>query len=334
MRRAAARLGVFLALCLIAAMPPAAAGPLPDHPLLTYHASWFEPATTRPERTSIARLPAFIDVLILAFARPDPIYRGHLELGGTGLHGNIPGPVLRDAIGLLRQRNPRTKVLLAVGGWGYFGWHRLDEAAIARLVQDLGADGVDIDFEPETPDCRPSAEGRIACRSDATAIAVVERLRRVLPRPHLVTAAGWSVGAYGEGEWAGAVPRSPWTGSMLALLRSPAAAHLDLVSIMSYDAGPQYDPGQAFAAYRHYWPGPLALGVQVPFDAERAPPHTLALAADLTRRAIADPKGGVMLYALQVAPPGPVGPGNPDFRMLAGAICQGLGRAACGWTGP
>src|SRR5690606_10091711 len=104
--------------------------------------------------------------------------------------------------------------------------------------------------------------------------------------------------------------------------------------IMSYDAGPQYDPGQAFAVYRHYWPGPLALGVQVPFDAERAPRHTLAVAADLTRRAIADPKGGVMLYALQVVPPGQVGPDNPDFRMLAGAICRGLGRAVCGWTGP
>ncbi|BBK43873.1 hypothetical protein STVA_38930 [Allostella vacuolata] len=330
MRRVAALLGA----ALLAATRPAAADSLPPHPFLAYHASWFEPATSDPAQTTIARLPAFIDVLILSFARPDLDYRaGSLDLAGTGLHANVPGPVLRDAIALLRQRRPAVKVLLAVGGWGHFGWHRLNQGAIAQLVRDLGADGVDIDHEPEHPGCAPRPDGRIACRSDLIAIDSVNRLRKALPRPYLITTAGWSVGAYGEGAWAGAVPASPWTGSMLALLRSPAAAHLDLVSIMTYDAGPAYDPAEAQAAYRHYWKGPLALGVQVPFDDQRDRKHTLATAAGIVRQAAADPGGGVMLYALQVTPPGTVGPDNPDDRMLATAICRGLGRATCAWDG-
>lgn len=329
--------GALAALALLAAAPAAPAGPLPDHLFLAYLANWAEPATDRPERTSIARLPTYVDVLILGFVRPDLIYRdpihaGRLELDGTGLMGGISGRVMRDGIHLLRQRNPKVKVLLSVGGWNYPRWHKLDEAAVAELVSDLGADGVDIDHEPHEPDCT-TTEGRIACASDAAWIDIVQRFRRVLPRPYLLTAAGWSVGAYGEGEWAAARPPSPWTGSMLGLLRSPAAAGLDLVTIMSYDAGQEFDPAAAFAAYRRYWPGPLALGVQVPFDDQRDLHHTTAIAADMTRLAVADPKGGVALYALHLTPPGTVGPDNPDYRLLAGAVCRALGRAACAWRG-
>src|SRR5690606_20879920 len=130
-------------------------------------------------------------------------------------------------------------------------------------VRDIGADGVDIDFEPSNPDCRRGGDERIACRSDARWQEYVSRLRAVLPRPFLLTVPGWSVGAYGEGRFADARPPSPWTGSMLSLLRSDQAANLDLVSIMAYDAGPAFDPLEALAAYREHWKGPLALGVQV-----------------------------------------------------------------------
>lgn len=88
-------------------------------------------------------------------------------------------------------------------------------------------------------------------------------MRAALPRPALLTVPRWSVGAYGEGAWAQAEPRSPWTGSMLALLRSPAGAMIDLVSLMAYDTGPRLDPAKALAAYRAAWPGPVLMGASV-----------------------------------------------------------------------
>ena len=50
---------------------------------------------------------------------------------------------------------------------------------------------------------------------------------------------------------------------MLGLLRSPVAREIDAISIMGYDAGPSFDPVRAALAYRHYWPGALAVGVPV-----------------------------------------------------------------------
>ncbi|MGE0717823.1 MAG: hypothetical protein AB7P02_20415 [Alphaproteobacteria bacterium] len=327
-RRIAAALIATVACAAAPFAKVAAADPVPAHPLVAYHAAWGEPEATRPEEMTIARMPGYIDVLILAFAKPDLDYRGDLDLSRTGLRYRS-GPMLRDAVGLLRRRNPAVRVLVAVGGWGFFGWDRLDAPGIARLVADLGLDGVDVDFESETPGCAPGARGRIECATDAILIRSVERLRAALPRPLLLSVPGWSVGAYGEGEWRNARPRSPWTGSMLTLLRSPAADLIDHVAIMSYDAGPSYDPAEAFRAYRRYWSGPLTLGVQVPFDAARSPVHTIDVARRMARIARADPKGGVMLYALQVVPPGRVGPDNPDYRLLAAAICDVLATAPC-----
>lgn len=316
-------------LAALPAVAPAAAEAIAAHPFVAYHAGWFEPAATRAEDTTIARMPGYVNVLILSFAKPDLVYRGDLDLSGTGLQYRIPGPMLRDAVALLKRRQPATRVLLAVGGWGYWGWSALDEGALAALVRDLGVDGIDVDYEPQDPGCAPTRDGRIRCLSDRVWIGLVERLRRAFPRPMLLSVPGWSVGAYGEGEWKDAVPRSPWTGSMLALLRSPAAAHIDHVSIMSYDAGLSYDAAEAFRAYRRHWRGPLTLGVQVAFDNARVPRHTLETARRFAAIARADPRGGVMLYALQVVPPGRVGADNPDYRLLAATICDVLNPGRC-----
>lgn len=308
----------------------AAAAPLPDNPVVAYLASWYEPEAARGAQTTLARLHPAIDLLILGFARPDAIYPPDGELRGSGLEFRFPTAVLRQGIRLAKARNPRLKVLLAVGGANYRRWDRLDVAALARLVGELGADGIDLDYEPGEPGC-DRRDGRIACRSDASWRDLVGRFRAVLPRPHLLTVPGWSVGAYGEGRWTQSRPGSPWTGSMLTLLRSPEAAQIDLVSIMAYDAGPSFDPVEAYAAYRHYWKGPLALGFQVMPSAVPGPRTTL----DAVDRQIAgiralDPRAGAMLYALNETPPGSVGPDNPDAPLLLQQICRSFGRASCG----
>ncbi|MGK7868368.1 glycosyl hydrolase family 18 protein [Falsiroseomonas sp. E2-1-a20] len=306
---------LLLALLLVplaaAAEPPRFAG---------YHETWAEAATTDPDATRLARLPGGLDLVMLAFARPDLAYAGGLDLRGTGLGFPFAGAVARDAVAALRLRSPRTKVLLSVGGATYPNWPALDVAAVARLVRDLGLDGVDVDFEPPDPACRLSA-GRIRCASDARFIAIVEAFRLALPRPALLTVALWSVGAYGEGAWRDARPGSPYTGMALALLRSPAAREIDLVSIMAYDAGPRYDPAEAFGAYRAVFPGPLLLGVSVQGSA-LPPSQRLAQVEGLARRAARE-GGGMMLYSLQMASPHDRR-GAPFVAAMAGAICRGL----------
>lgn len=299
-----------------------------ERPFVAYHASWYEVAAAAPEQTTLARLPGYLTHVALSFVKPDLVYAGGLDLAQTGLQYPYPGAVLKDAIALLKQRQPELRVLLSVGGATYHGWDRLDEAALARLVRDLGADGVDIDFEPTDPRCMPVA-GRMRCADDALWVSLVQRLRAALPRPYTLSVAGWSVGAYGEGAFSDARPRSAWTGSMLALLRSPVAAELDLVSIMSYDAGPAYRPDQAFRAYRALWKGPLALGIAVLPASNGGPRFTIDYTARTLDAVRADPRGGAMLYALNEVPPGKPGPDNPDYRSLAALICLTLGRPGC-----
>ena len=112
---------------------------------------------------------------------------------------------------------------------------QLNAPAIALFVRQFGLDGVDIDFEAST-ECGRRAGGHVACTTDGTYIGAVLALRRALPRPALLTAAVWSVGAYGEGAWADAQPRSANTGMSLNMLRRAGGA-LDWLFAMTYDAG-------------------------------------------------------------------------------------------------
>lgn len=317
-----------LVLCLLAPPLAGAATPLPPQVIVAYHDSWSEPHTTNPAHTTIARLPRHIDVLMLAFARPDLIYAGDLDLTHTGLEYRINGEMLRAAIAALRQRHPDVKVLLSVGGATYRGWRRLNLGGIVALVRDLGLDGIDWDYEPNHPDCRTSPDGRISCATDRGWETLVTRGRSALPRPFLITVSAWSVGAYGEGAFARSRPRSPYTGSMLGLLRSPHARDIDLVSINAYDAGPTFDPLEAFQAYRAVWPGRLALGVEVRYAGGTGPFHSLARTEALARAVARDPMGGMMLYAWLMTPPRDGGY-SPDGAGLAGALCRGMARTGC-----
>lgn len=299
-------------------------------PFLAYHASWFEPPAAVAQDTTLARIPGFIDLVALAFARPDLVYEGGLDLARTGLEYRYSGMVLRDSIRLLKQRNPRTRVIISVGGSGWSnGWHRFDEHALARLVRDLEADGVDLDFEPKDPGCATAKSGRIVCASYEEWIDLITRIRAVMPRPLLLTVPAWSVGAYGEGRFAAEAPRSPWTGSMLGVLRSPAAREIDLVSVMAYDAGPLYDAERAFAAYRAVWKGKLLHGIAVrPVD----PASPVVSVVDVGRRMNAvrrDPHGGAMLYALRSCAPEANCPPGETEEALARAICLGLSLDGC-----
>ncbi len=306
----------------------ARAADLPPQVFAAYHDSWSEPPSAAASATSIALMPPYIDIVMLAFAKPDLIYRGDLDLTGTGLEYRIDGAMLRDAIALLRQRKPEIRVLLSVGGAVYRSWGRLNIDGLVTLVRDLGLDGIDWDYEANNPDCRTGAGGQIACATDQSWQRLVTLGRRAFPRPALMTVSVWSVGAYGEGAFRQSRPRSRHTGSMLRVLRSAWASEIDLVSINAYDAGPDFSPLEAFRAYRSAWPGRLALGVEVRYAGGSGPFPTLVQAEALTRAVLRDPLGGMMLYALLTRPPRDGGV-SPDGSGLAEAVCRGMARAGC-----
>lgn len=306
-------------LATLALWPGAGQAAMPRAPLLGYWESWLEQSTPGPLR--LASPPPGLDIMALAFARPEMRYAGGLSLDGTGLQFGAGGPRLRAALAQARRVRPGLRIILAVGGATYqAGWGQLDATHVAALVTDFGLDGVDVDFEPPDPGCGPDARGQISCRSDAAFIAAVTTLRAALPRPALLTVAGWSTGAYGEGAWRAAPPGGPWMGSMLNLLRSPVAAGIDAINVMAYDAGTNFSVAQAAAAYRAAWAGPLLLGIAVPSAHALPPRATLRHAAAVGAMAAAIPPAGVFVYGLLTVSLGPDGPA------LLAAAAGGLGR--------
>jgi hypothetical protein len=301
---------------------------LPDHVLVAYHDSWNELPVATAEQTTLAALPAYLDIVFLAFAKPDAIYRGDLDITRTGLEYRISGGVLRDAVALLKRRHPGTRVLLSVGGSTYKNWNELALPEILAFVRDFNLDGIDIDFEPADPQCSQGMDGRVACATDEAWRVIIGRSRIALPRPYLLTASVWSVGAYGEGDFGASRPPSDYTGIMLPLMRSMRAADIDLISINAYDAGSEYDPLEALRAYRTVWRGRLAIGVEVRYAGGAGPFYSTREAAALAREVVRDPRGGMMLYPLLARPEG--GPADsPTGTALARALCQGMGQRTC-----
>jgi chitinase len=308
---------------------PANAGEIPPHAIVAYLDSWNEPPATSAIGSSLASLPSYITVVDLAFAKPDLLYTGNLDLLLTGLEYRYSGHILRDAIALLKLRVPATRVLLSVGGAAYTDWQALNEVAIARLVQDLHADGVDIDYEPRHPGCAMDADQHIRCAIGPVWRSVVMRLRTVLPRPALLTASVWSVGAYGEGVFADSAPTSRYTGMMLGSLRSPEASEIDMLSINAYDAGPRFNPMEAYRAYRAAWPGVLALGLEVRRRGGDGPFYSAAAVELLAGQVARDGLGAMMVYPLLAKPEGQMGDRLPDGFGLARAMCRGMALGNC-----
>lgn len=329
-------------ICLPVVTPPSVS----KKQLVGFFQSWSEKWTANPSQLQLSNVAPYVNRVIASFMMPNAVYiKGSYSLGmndkGTGLEfPEINGSHIhiKEAIALLKQKNPGTKVLISVGGDsyskpGYF--EALNPQAIADVVEDFGFDGVDICFEPyryfEPPTnarCAIGANGQMSCTTDALFRTTVSKVRSVLPQPYLITLSAWSIGAYGEGDWANAKPANlPLTGLMLDLLRSPEAKLIDQINVMSYSGGSEYDPQEALAAYQHYFSGPITMGIHVPPE-PYAPPgtekyvYTLAKVRELTQAVVDRNAAGVMLWSLQLQPEGTPTEDNPTPEMIAQTACK------------
>lgn len=317
----------WLALTVLLWSPARADPPL----LMGFYESWSERPGAPPSATRLANLPQHLDILALGFARPDLSYAGGNDLTATGLEMPFGVTETAQALALFRQRSPRTRIVLSLGGATYNRWDAYVPDAAARLVAALGLDGVDLDYEPEDPGCRPRPERNdIGCESDAVWADIIRRTRTHLPRPALVTAQAWSVGAYGAGSFADALPPARHTGSMLWLGREAVAAELDLVAIMAYGAGRRFDPLLAFAAYRDIWPGRLLLGARIGGVGGGGPPATASTLTRYAKEMARDPRAGVMLYTLAAGTSHRPSRVSLNGRAAVATVCRAWGRPECG----
>jgi chitinase len=286
-----------------------------------YYQMWSETWTADGESTKLAKLPSYVNVVNLSFMQPDTTYvAGSTSLTGTGVTPPYDGPVLKAAVAALHKNQTATKVYISVGGATYFNWAGFKPENVAAFVNDFGLDGVDIDYEPGTANCTVSA-GKVSCPSDAEFIAVVKSMRAALPRPKLLSIAAFSVGAYGEGTWANATPASAHTGIVLGVLKdTTAAAALDLVNVMSYDAGSTFDPIQALAAYQNHFKGAITMGIEVPPEAWGGHEYTIAEIDKLADAVLSSGAAGLMLWSVQK---------TTAAQQFATEICTKLGLSNC-----
>ena len=184
---------------------------------------------------------------------------------GSGLSFRASPKQIEQAIGTLHARKQR--VLLAIGGATYTNWTALAaegragaagpvSKALAHMIDALGFDGVDVDYEREGTNTAAIQEYRDAIRA-------LNAVVRLAGRDKVLTLAAWSTGA----DCTAATGLSPCRGKAsswpegrtgrerLVFAQPDIAQMLSMVSVMSYDAGYEnYDPVTSWTLYRALLP--------------------------------------------------------------------------------
>jgi chitinase len=211
-----------------------------------------------------------------------------------------------------------------VGGATYTDYKSANFQAAADLVEDLGLDGIDIDFEPNSSVCTWATGGH-SCPADADLIWLIRSYRKALPRPKLLTVAGWSTGAFGGGDFPASKFPSKIIGANFGLFINSlktVGTLLDGIFIMSYDASSDYLPKTALDAYRSLYKGPLLLGVEVPPEAGGGHQLTLQELDDFNNYVKSHGGQGIMLWSLQKQ-------GNPSPTQVGQSVCRSFGLKDC-----
>lgn len=234
-----------------------------------------------------ANIPNYITNVNLAFARPDTTYQkgsyafdqsvagfefaeGASTNNGQRTFTAQQATDLRNMISALRARG--TQVWISVGGWSYSQgdqWSRFNAPRVVALAQDLGASGVDIDWESSTSSCNKAVDASFSCSKDAEIANIIESLYSEIQARGAglgISIAGWSTGAYyvkgsafeeGKVQWG-----SPFGGTLYNLVKFHGN-RLSFINLMSYDAGDYYDPREGYESYRAIYNGPINMGMEI-----------------------------------------------------------------------
>jgi chitinase len=234
-----------------------------------------------------ANIPSYITAINLSFVRPDMAYvKGSFEFdqaiagfeffeGATTNAGQKKFTAqqkqdLRNNIAALKARG--THVWISVGGWTYSQgdqWSRFNAPHVVDLALDLGASGVDIDWESSTSSCNKLEAASFSCSKDGEIGNIISSLHSEIAARGAglkISIAGWSTGAYyvkgtpfeeGKVQWG-----SPFGGTMYSLVKNHGTK-INHINLMSYDAGDYYDPREGYESYRAIYTGPINMGMEI-----------------------------------------------------------------------
>ncbi|MEW7281196.1 glycosyl hydrolase family 18 protein [Aquimarina sp. 2201CG1-2-11] len=133
---------------------PDTTNPNPTEPIiLGYFPSWSENwvAAGQPENSSKLRdIPRHVTHVFLAFAKPNLTYtKGSMDISTTGIQTPYGGTTLQESVAVLKTKG--IKVILSIGGetyWGSSDAYNINYQQIKDLVDDMGFEGIDWDYEP------------------------------------------------------------------------------------------------------------------------------------------------------------------------------------------
>jgi hypothetical protein len=247
-----------------------------------------------PPSPTLDRMPAYVDIVPLAFVGIDEDQDGNYELGFKFLTQHFPAEQIQGWIKTVQANG--TKVLFSIldSKLGTIAGDRLAPfvANVASNVAEWGVDGIDFDYEP------PS--------ESETLVPLIEALREALPAGSVFTAPIYS----------------PWI-SMPVMLKGLAGA-VDYVTTMDYTPYPGFD--QTVSSCSQYaeimggW-SKLVIGISCMGPATDQDWGNFTPFADVSRLAAYEPpeggpKGGAMLYTFSydvtTRNDGTSGTGHPD----------------------
>lgn len=257
-----------------------------NSPIGAYFQSWSSGWSSSATTLDLTNLSNLVNIVFLSFAKPNLTYTsGSNSFSNTGLEFSSDFSIIKQSISLLKQRG--VVVMISVGGATY-PWDSYNIPALKALITDLGAHGLDIDWEPSGGASGGSQLGPI-----------ISALRSGLGSNVLISLAGFSVGAYGKGAFANSTPASTNTGMCIPGLTSNGS-QLDFINLMSYDASPVYDPTVGFSSYRTLFNGPILIGCEVPPEAWGGNIITLSQVTSYCQFAMKDAKtNGLFVWSYQ-----------------------------------
>lgn len=236
---------------------------------------------------TLDNIPDYVTHVNLSFVKPNTQYKrasfqfdqavsGLEFIEGATIEGQqekLTRQQIRDLIlniALLKHRG--TEVWISVGGWSYSQnneWANFNAKSVADLAIDLGATGIDIDWEPIDSVCNKGTAPFFSCTKDAEIISIISRLHEEISTRELnlgISIAGWSTGAYyvngTDFEEGKVLTGSPFGGTLYRLVKEHGEK-LTFINLMAYDGGVTYDPREGYESYRAIFDGTINLGLQV-----------------------------------------------------------------------
>ncbi len=118
--------------------------------VLGYFPSWSESWAAPGKGSKLRDIPEHITHVFLAFAKPNLRYvKGSLDISDTGIQTPYGGNTLKESVAALKTKG--INVILSIGGetyWGTSDAYDINYQQIKDLVDDMGFEGIDWDYEP------------------------------------------------------------------------------------------------------------------------------------------------------------------------------------------